>query len=982
MYNMDLSAESRESHRLSIPRALLRILLFLGVLFANFGLENPAQAQMSCSPYWAMLPHFGANVPDGGSVNWPVGREDFEIVVRDDNRGNLTGSVTSSDPNVVVVGSPGGVAHHAATVDTGTAVLTAVPEVDDCPRITVKITVKVTEAPTVHDTTTTVQANSENNPVNLDFDGYDIQSVGIEDGSGPEYGTATATGTGVTYTPNPGFSGTDEFLYTATNAAGTSTPATATIIVNPPPPTIDSIAPNSGPAVGGTTVNITGTHLTGATNILFGGIAAASFTVNSETEITSTAPAHATGIVDVEVVTPFGSAAATGGFTYLSSDAGLSGLLPSEGVLDPAFDSARDAYNVVVDQGTETITLTPEAADSGATITVNEQPVTSGSSSQAITLPVGATPITIVVTAADGVMQQIYTVTVMREEIATTLTLTQSAKTSRIGDTVTFNADLSDAVDPNGNVIFTIGDVDSAVGLTGNLATFEASDLTEGNHTIAARYEGDTNGNADSTATPITHRVEVLDLPIARDHMLEVMAGTSGMLDLTQGASGGPFTASITVHPPGNTGEARIVQKEASPLLHFAAAGSFVGATSLTYTLSNADGTSEPATVTLNVIARPDPSLDPEVIGLIRAQSETAKRFATTQITNFSQRLEQLHNEGARRSNPIGLSVGLQQLSADVNAYAPQEEILGDPAVEAISRAAPAAATGDSNAQPAPIESLFGDLAFWSGGFVNFGTNDDGAINLNHTLVGVSAGVDYRFTPELTAGFGVGYGRDVTDAGSNGTESRAEAFSLVAYGSYRPMPGVFLDGLAGYSTMSFDSLRYITTTGEFATGSRSGDQLFASISAGYEYRKDGLLISPYGRLSGSHSTLGDFTESGAGIWNLIYGEQTIDTLSGTLGLRFAYDIPVQLGVLTPYGRLEYTHDFEGSSRAKLGYADLNTMPYALNVESYSRDHLSISLGFDTRIGNDWTLGFDYRTAFSTNGDSQTYVFGARLGAQF
>ncbi|MGO4835018.1 Ig-like domain-containing protein, partial [Rhizobiaceae sp. 2RAB30] len=50
-------------------------------------------------------------------------------------------------------------------------------------------------------------------------------------------GTATANGTSITYTPDTGYSGPDSFTYTATNADGTSMPATVTITVNPQPPT-------------------------------------------------------------------------------------------------------------------------------------------------------------------------------------------------------------------------------------------------------------------------------------------------------------------------------------------------------------------------------------------------------------------------------------------------------------------------------------------------------------------------------------------------------------------------------------------------------------------------------------------------------------------------------------------------------------------------------------------------------------------------
>jgi len=35
---------------------------------------------------------------------------------------------------------------------------------------------------------------------------------------------------------------------------------------------------------------------------------------------------------------------------------------------------------------------------------------------------------------------------------------------------------------------------------------------------------------------------------------------------------------------------------------------------------------------------------------------------------------------------------------------------------------------------------------------------------------------------------------------------------------------------------------------EFATGKRKGNQAFGSVAAGYEWRRDGVLVSPYGRI--------------------------------------------------------------------------------------------------------------------------------------
>ncbi|GAB3840534.1 T9SS type A sorting domain-containing protein [Hymenobacter jeollabukensis] len=79
------------------------------------------------------------------------------------------------------------------------------------------------------------------------------------------------------------------------------------------PPTISSFTPGSGPA--GTSVVVAGTNLTGATGVTFNGTAALSFTVNSATQLTVTAPAGAT-TGPICVTTLGGSACSASSYTY------------------------------------------------------------------------------------------------------------------------------------------------------------------------------------------------------------------------------------------------------------------------------------------------------------------------------------------------------------------------------------------------------------------------------------------------------------------------------------------------------------------------------------------------------------------------------------------------------------------------------------------------------------------------------------------
>ncbi len=91
----------------------------------------------------------------------------------------------------------------------------------------------VTQAgvPVANAVAVTVTADSTNNPVTLNVTGS-YTSVAVPS-PGASHGTATASGTTITYTPNSGYAGPDSFTYTATNSSGTSGPASVQVAVAP-----------------------------------------------------------------------------------------------------------------------------------------------------------------------------------------------------------------------------------------------------------------------------------------------------------------------------------------------------------------------------------------------------------------------------------------------------------------------------------------------------------------------------------------------------------------------------------------------------------------------------------------------------------------------------------------------------------------------------------------------------------------------------
>jgi hypothetical protein len=119
-----------------------------------------------------------------------------------------------------------------------------------------------------------------------------------------------------------------------TTGAGTSPIAAAnqfTYVTSPP--TVTSVSPNSGPTSGGTSVVITGTNFTGVLGVTFGTTPAASFTVNSPTQITAVSPAQVAGTVDIRVTNGAGTSpiVVADQFTYTAGAPVVTNVSPNAG---------------------------------------------------------------------------------------------------------------------------------------------------------------------------------------------------------------------------------------------------------------------------------------------------------------------------------------------------------------------------------------------------------------------------------------------------------------------------------------------------------------------------------------------------------------------------------------------------------------------------------------------------------------------------
>lgn len=551
----------------------------------------------------------------------------------------------------------------------------------------------------------------------------------------------------------------------------------------------------------------------------------------------------------------------------------------------------------------------------------------------------------------------------------------RAAVTTVAGQPVTIDTTVGATGGPFTGVTLVTPPATGTTTVTGTNITY--TPLATASGTVSIVY---TLNNAYGASAPIATTITINQVPVAVSRRVSANAGVAAVVELTTDATGGPFTAATLVSlSPASAGTATVAPSgsgaSAGYRLTFTPAATFAGTATATFTLSNTFATSAPATIDFDVIGRPDPTLDAEVMGLLGAQTASTRRFATAQIGNFQRRMEGLHGAGRGERFENGLSFGVDrdrrcqdEVRRMPGGDCRQVTALDESALREDVVVAPSVGERGNRSGGADI----GALTLWTGGSINSGDRDgrSGSAGFDFQTSGISAGADTRVSQAFAFGGGIGYGRDTTDVGHNDTRSHGESYTLAVYGSYHPGQYFFVDGLLGYQLLSFDSRRYVTANGAMVQGDRDGKQWFASLSVGGDYQRDRLSVSPYARLDLARATLNGYTERGDAIYALRYEDQDVDTTTASLGVHMDYRFPVRFGTLSPQLRFEYQHDFQDASSVTMGYADLPGGPfYRGEIDGLKRNRFVFGLGAVLQTERDLSLRIEYRGLFGSSEDT-------------
>lgn len=298
------------------------------------------------------------------------------------------------------------------------------------------------------------------------------------------------------------------------------------------------------------------------------------------------------GGVAVTVTCALRAVATEPGLFSLTSDPALT--------LQPAFASGTTSYVATVSNSTTSVTLTPALIDNLGSVTVNGSPVASGATSSAIVLAVGNNTITVIGTAEDGTTTRTYTLSVTRDNTPPPPPLGFSPASGALPDAMAGEV-YSQTVTANGgaNQVYSVasGTLPNGLGLNSTTGELGGSLVAgvEGTYNFRiAATDGVSNGHADYTLVVKPQTIS------ATDKQITVNAGATPVpVNLTQGATGGPFTdAAVAFVEPANAGTAQIIRGEvaaAGPVelgwyLRFSPDPAFTGTARVGYRLTSGLG--------------------------------------------------------------------------------------------------------------------------------------------------------------------------------------------------------------------------------------------------------------------------------------------------------------------------------------------------------------------------------------------------------
>ncbi|MET0050691.1 MAG: autotransporter domain-containing protein [Candidatus Thiodiazotropha sp.] len=252
---------------------------------------------------------------------------------------------------------------------------------------------------------------------------------------------------------------------------------------------------------------------------------------------------------------------------------------------------------------------------------------------------------------------------------------------------------------------------------------------------------------------------------------------------------------------------------------------------------------------------------------------------------------------------------------------------------------------------------------------------------LDFDTYGLTVGADYRINNQFILGGAFGVINTQADLNDNAGDLDTQGYSLSLYGTYYSEQNYFIDFAGSYGVNNFEQTRNIVyqldglaNVNQKLDADYDGDMYSLFVGSGYDFSRGAWSFGPRVDLEYVRSNVDGFTEqvsnanADGGGWATRVEDMDQTWLTMNLGGRVSYTHSTDWGVLIPYARLDWLHEFKDDSQTVNAYFVDDPSPQAIEIstEDPDRDYMRLRLGTSAQFQNGLVGFFDFGTLFANS----------------
>ena len=246
---------------------------------------------------------------------------------------------------------------------------------------------------------------------------------------------------------------------------------------------------------------------------------------------------------------------------------------------------------------------------------------------------------------------------------------------------------------------------------------------------------------------------------------------------------------------------------------------------------------------------------------------------------------------------------------------------------------------------------------------------------------GLVVGADMFVGDNAIAGLAVGWQRATGDDKDrlDGTDANIDTYQVTAYGTWRPVAQLSVNGQLTYGFNRIDQHRYISGAGTRADADYNGDQFVAALRVAYDLPLGGdTSLTPFFDLRAIRATTDSFQETGAGLSNLAVSDFSANGITQNLGLKLATSFVTQGVRAEPALSVGWLHDYSDSPLSVI--ASDGVTPFVVTNDRTAEDGVAVGFHMNLVANDSVTVGVGYDGEFRS--DYQANSGNVKLSIKF